>query len=137
MRRTVIIVFAVAALAHPTLMAAAGDLPAEELAYRAQKEMWQGRFRAAREAVATQRARHREALDAYKQMRHRGRERGAEKHAILEELTASEVALEASENALDELFEEARRAGVPPGWMRETRGDSPAAPGPDDAGALP
>ncbi len=139
MRRTVVIAFAAAALAFPTLTGAAGELPADEVSYRAQKEMWQGRFRAAREAVATQRVRHQEALDAYKQMRHRRRERGEEKQKTLEELTASEVALEASENALEELFEEARRAGVPPGWTRTEHGDSPAAPEPtsDDEEVLP
>jgi hypothetical protein len=139
MKRTVVIAVVAAALAIPTLIGAADDPPADEVSYEAQKEMWQARFRAAREAVATQRVRRQEALDAYAQMRHRRRERGDEKQRILEELTASEVALEASENALEELFEEARRAGVPPGWIRTARDDSPAArePGPDDPGALP
>jgi hypothetical protein len=47
--------------------------------------------------------------------------------------------LEDSEKALKELFESARRAGVPPGWMRMERLGSPAAPEPatDDADALP
>ena len=139
MKRTVVIAVVAAALAIPTLTGAADDPPADEVSYEAQKEMWQARFRTAREAVATQRVRRQEALDAYTQMRHRRRERGDEKQRILEELTASEVALEASENALEELFEEARRAGVPPGWIRTARDDSPAAPesGPDDPGALP
>jgi hypothetical protein len=139
MKRTVVIAVVAAALALPTLTGAADDPPTDEVAYEAQKEMWQGRFRAAREAVATQRVRRQEALDAYTQMRHRRRARGEEKQRILEELTASEVALEASENALEELFEEARRAGAPPGWTRTERGDSPAAPEPtsDDEEVLP
>ena len=139
MRRAVAIAVAAAALALPSLAWAADDPLSDETAYEAQKEMWQARFRSAREAVATQRARHQEALDAYKQMRHRGRERGEEKQRILEELTAAEVAREESENALAELFESARRAGVPPGWMRMARGGSPAAPEPtpDEEGALP
>jgi hypothetical protein len=139
MKRTLVIAVVAAALALPTLTGAAADPPADEVSYEAQKEMWQARFRAARTAVETQRVRRQEALDAYTQMRHRRRERGDEKQRILEELTASEVALEASENALEELFEEARRAGVPPGWIRTARDDSPAArePGPDDPGALP
>jgi hypothetical protein len=139
MKRTVVIAVVAAALALPALTGAADDPPTDEVSYEAQKEMWQARFRVARTAVATQRIRRQAAHDAYTQMRHRRRERGDEKQKILQELTASEMALEASENALEELFEEARRAGVPPGWIRTARGDSPAAPepGPDDAGALP
>jgi nucleotide-binding universal stress UspA family protein len=139
MKRAVVIAVVAAALAIPILSGAADDLPADEVSYEAQKEMWQARFRAAREAVATQRVRHREALDVYTQMRHRRRERGEEKQRILEELTASEVALEASEDVLEELFEKARRAGVPPGWTRTEHGDSSAAPEPtsDDEEVLP
>ena len=139
MKRAVAIAVAAAALALPNLARAVDDPLTDETAYEEQKEMWQSRFRTAREAVVAQRSRHQEAVDAYKQMRHRGRERGAEKQQILEELTAAEVALEDSQNALEELFESARRAGVPPGWMRMARGSSPAAPEttPDDQGALP
>jgi chromosome segregation ATPase len=132
-KRAVAIAIAAAALALPGPAWAADDPPSDEAAYQAQKEMWQGRFQAAREAVATQRARRQEALDAYKQMRHRRRQRGEEKQQILEELTAAEVALEESESALEELYESARRAGVPPGWTRMQRGDSPAAPGEERA----
>jgi chromosome segregation ATPase len=160
-KRAVAIAIATAALALPGPAWAADDPPSDEAAYQAQKEMWQGRFQAAREAVATQRARRQEyqaqkemwqgrfqaareavatqrarrqeALDAYKQMRHRRRQRGEEKQQILEELTAAEVALEESESALEELYESARRAGVPPGWTRMQRGDSPAAPGEERA----
>jgi len=138
-KRAVAIAVAAAALALPSLARAVDDLLTGETAYEEQKAMWQSRFHAAREAVVAQRARHQDAVDAYKQMRHRGRKRGAEKQQILEELTAAEVALEESENGLQELFESARRAGVPPGWMRMARGNSPAAPEttPDDQGALP
>ena len=135
MKRAVLIAVVAAALALPFLTRAADDPAVDEASYEARKEMWQGRFRTAREAVVAARARHREALEAYAQMRHRRRERGEEKQKILEELTASEVALEESENSLEELFESARRAGVPPGWMRMERDEPPAAP--DDEGALP
>jgi hypothetical protein len=138
-KRAAVLAFVAAALALPALTRAADGPPVDEAAYEAQKEMWQGRFRAAREEVAAARVRHREARDAYAQMRHRRRDRGEEKQKILEELTASEVALEESENALTELFESARRAGVPPGWMRMERDELPAAPEPtpDEKGALP
>lgn len=134
MKRAALIAVVAAALALPALTWAADEPPSDEASYQARKEMWQGQFRAAREAVAAARRRHREARDAYTQMRHRRRERGEEKQKILEELTASEVALEESEKALEALFERARRSGVPPGWMRMERDDAPAAPEPD---ALP
>jgi len=138
----VAIAVAAAALALPGVARAADALPTDEAAYQAEKEMWQARFREAREAVAAQRTRHRAAVEAYKEMRHRRHERGEEKQKILEELTDSEQALEESEKALQELLESARRAGVPPGWTRiprGARGDSPAAPesATDDESALP
>jgi chromosome segregation ATPase len=147
-RRAVATAIAAAALALPSPAWTADPLSddpvssdpvSEEDAYRAQKEMWQARFRAAREAVAEQQIRHREAVDAYKQMRHRRRQRGEEKQQILEELTAAEVAIEEAKSALEELYESARREGVPPGWMRMQRGGAPAAlePAQDEESALP
>jgi hypothetical protein len=152
-RRAVAIAIAAAALALPSPAWSADpvdllgpvypldpvDPVADEDAYQAQKEMWQARFRSAREAVAEQQARQQEAVDAYKQMRHRRRQRGEEKQQILEELTAAEVALEEAKSALEELYESARREGVPPGWMRMPRGQPPAAPeaAPDEESALP
>ena len=139
MKRAALLAVVAAALALPALARAADGPRVGEAAYEAQKDMWQGRFRTAQEEVAAARLRRREAQDAYAQMRHRRRERGEEKQKILEELTASEVALEESEKALKELFENARRAGVPPGWMRMERGDLPAALElvPGEEGALP
>jgi hypothetical protein len=138
-KRAALFALVAAALALPALTGAAGAPPLDDGAYEAQKEMWQGQFRAAREAVAAARARQREARDAYAHMRHYRRERGEEKQKILEELNASEVALEESEKALKELLETARRAGVPPGWMRTESDEPPAAPEPtpDEEDALP
>jgi hypothetical protein len=138
-RRAALVALVAAALALPALTGAAGAPPLDQAAYEAQKEMWQGRFRTAREAVAAARDRHQKAREAYAHMRHRRRERGEEKQKIMEELTASEAALEESENALTELFETARRAGVPPGWMRTEELEPPAAPGPtpEEGDALP
>jgi chromosome segregation ATPase len=124
-------VFAVAAaLALPVLAWSAEPIAIEPEARAAQKEMWQTRFRGARQAVAAARKRHTDALAAYKQMRHRNRERGEAKQQIQAELSASEAALDAAESALKALFESARRAGVPPGWTQMKRGEHPAAPEP-------
>jgi len=117
-----------AALVLPTFAWAAADSAAD--AIEVQKAQWSSRFREAREAVVEARRRHAEALDAYKQARHHRRERGVEKAKVLEELAASAVALEEAEIALEELFEPARRAGVPPGWIRMERDKIPAAPEP-------
>jgi hypothetical protein len=114
---------------------AADPEPTDAVALEAQKEQWQSRFRAARAAVAEARERQRAARDAYAKMRHRGKQRGDAKRQILAELSASETALEDAQSALEEMFETARRAGVPPGWMRMPHGENPAAPEPSPAGA--
>ena len=68
-----------------------------------------------------------EALNAYKSMRHRRRERGEAKAAILQEQEAAEEALTRANRTLEVTLEEARRSGVPPGWIREAMEDPPAA----------
>jgi chromosome segregation ATPase len=63
-------------------------------------------------------------------MRHRRRARGERKAAILAELEAAEKALQEAKRELAEFEAQARRDGVPPGWMREVReaGTGPASP---------
>jgi hypothetical protein len=134
-RRSGIAAAVIAALALPTLAWAVDDSATADI--DKQKQVWQARFRQSRERVTAARSRHAAAVDAYKQMRHRRRDRGDEKAMILAELTASEVALMDAETSLKELFEEARRAGVPPGWMRMKRGQVPAAPEPSADAAVP
>jgi hypothetical protein len=65
----------------------------------------------AREQVAV-------AQRAYRDARKR-RRRGAERAELLAELENAEQALAEAEAALPTLLEEARRAGVPPGVLRE------------------
>lgn len=107
------------------------DLGAPAEIVDAQREQWAERFRAARDAVAEARLRNALAQDAYREMRHRRNQTGEEKERILAEIGDSEVALVDAEAALKELFEAARRAGVPPGWMRMARSEAPAAGAPD------
>jgi hypothetical protein len=59
-------------------------------------------------------------------MRHRRRERGEAKAEIIEEQEAAREAVTQAARGLDALLEEARRAGVPPGWIREAMEDTPA-----------
>jgi len=119
--------------AAPTLRAAEPvvdpvNLGAPEAEVAAQRDRWQTRIAEAREAAVDAHLRHAEAVEAYRFMRHRNRDRGDEKIAIMQELRDAEVALAEAVAALNDVLESARRAGVPPGWMPD-RTDSPAAPG--------
>jgi chromosome segregation ATPase len=125
-RRWLSVAFLIVFCAAPAPLAAS-ERGQTEAAYQAEKKEWQSRFQEARELITATRSRHQSAEAAYIQMRHRRRERGAEKQAILAELSDSKAALIDAEAALESLFETARRAGVPPGWRRAPRG---AQPGP-------
>jgi hypothetical protein len=130
MKRSAVAALLAGALALPGLAWAVAEEPIDAAVLETEKEQWQSRFHAAREAVAAARESHRAALDAYTKMRHRGKPRGEAKQRILEELSSSEEVLAEAEAALEEMFETARRAGLPPGWMRMQRGGNPAAPEP-------
>jgi chromosome segregation ATPase len=58
------------------------------------------------------------AQQAYRDARKRKR-RGGERAELLEALKSAEQELADAESALPELLDEARRAGVPPGVLRE------------------
>ncbi len=92
------------------------------------REAWQQRIEQAREELARARARHEAALEAYREMRHRRRARGTRKQAALKERSEAEAALDEAERRLEELLQQARRAGVPPGWIRDALQPNPAAP---------
>jgi len=104
------------------------DLGAPEAEVAAQRDRWQARIAEARGAAVDAHLRHVEAMEAYRFMRHRDRDRGDEKVTIMNELRDAEAALAEAVAALNDLLASARRAGVPPGWMPD-RTDSPAAPG--------
>ena len=69
-------------------------------------------------AVEAALARQEAAEVAYQQVRHRGRIRGDAKAQVLAEREAANEALAQAEQNLEDILEQARRAGVPPGWMR-------------------
>ena len=102
----------VAGLALAALASAAGAN--DEL----DREAWRARFRAAREAVVAAREERDAALEAYQNTRHRRRVRGTDKQQIIDKLEEAEAAVPEAEAALQELYKEARAAGVPPAWMR-------------------
>ncbi len=92
------------------------------------REAWQQRIEQAREELARAGARHEAALEAYRDMRHRRRARGTRKQAALKERSEAEAALDDAKRHLEELLQKARRAGVPPGWIRDALQPNPAAP---------
>ncbi len=94
------------------------------------REVWQKQIEEAREELVLARARHEAALAAYRDVRHRRRARGARKQVALKERSEAEAALDEAERRLEELLQQARRAGVPPGWIRDALQPNPAAPQP-------
>jgi hypothetical protein len=84
----------------------------------ADRNAWQQRVREARDAVVRADARQREAELAYDRMRHRDHPRGKGAAAVLAERIAAREDAGAAHARLDEVLEQARRAGAPPGWLR-------------------
>ncbi len=104
------------ALFLPAALGAADPLPDPD-AGAAEWELWQQSLREARGAVAEARSRQQAAEIAYTRMRHHNRGRGAAKEAILVEREEARRELAEAGQRLEELAEQARRAGVPPGWL--------------------
>ena len=102
-----------------------GSALASDDAHRAS---FQGRHAQRVHAVEEARARQEAAEVAYKRMRHRGRDRGEAKAAILAERESAAEALTQAERDLDHFLDQARRGGIPPGWARNNPQLSEAAP---------
>jgi type IV secretory pathway VirB10-like protein len=110
--------------AAPDAGAAPPDEPAPapsqvDMRDQAHRAAWVGRIRAARKSVDDARQRQIDAEVGYGKARHKRKTRGEAKRELLDEREASGKALAAAEDALDEALQEAHRAGVPPGWLRE------------------
>ena len=116
-----------ALLAGPALGSESGD-SSEEETLAAERLQWRSAVNDARDEVEAAYERQRKALAAYENMRHRRKKRGAAKRAILDELTDAEAGIPKAEERYRALLEDARTAGVPPGWLRDLRPPSPAAP---------
>jgi hypothetical protein len=100
------------------------------------RSAWEMRVRGAREAVARASARRDAAETAYDRMRHRDYPRGKAAAAVEAERSAARAAVEAANRSLEDLLEEARRAGVPPGWLRaESAEPAPQEPRRSGSGA--
>ena len=118
------------ALCGPTVALPAGSALPPVSAPQVDRDFWQKQIEEAREELALARARHEAALATYRAIRHRRRTRGPRKRAALKERGEAEAALVEAERHLEELLELARRAGVPPGWIRDALQPNPASPQP-------
>jgi hypothetical protein len=92
--------------------AAAGD---EDPALSA----WRERLAGARAELLGARERAERARDTYQDWRQRKVPRGVRKEALVRELEEAQAAAAGAEEAWSGLLEEARRAGVPPGVLRD------------------
>ncbi len=119
------------ALTAAVSFAAAGGPSGKDEHERQVRVQWQSRQLEAIHGVENARGRYRAASAEYQQMRHRRRMRGERKAQVIAEHDAAREALEEAERALAEFNEQARRAGVPPGWLRA----APILPVPASANA--
>jgi hypothetical protein len=85
---------------------------------------WQERLARAQQRIELARERADEAEAEYARARHDGYPRGEALSEIKERHHATQRELRMAEEALPRLVEQARRAGVPPGVLRDYRGDA-------------
>ena len=85
------------------------------------REAWVRRIRAAYEGVEDAKLREDEAAIGYGKARHKRKTRGEAKRKVLEERQESRGAVAEAEAELERVLAEARKAGVPPGWIREAQ----------------
>jgi hypothetical protein len=124
-------VIAAFAFALP-LPVAAVDLSASPEEIEAQKAQWIERLSENQSELADAKARHARALAAYQRMRTRNTSRGQKRVHAVEEMRSAEANLADAEAALEATLAEARREGVPPGWIRDATSRSDAAPASND-----
>lgn len=99
-----------------------------ELADTRRNEEWKERVAEARADVASAYERRDAAETAVDRMRHSRHPRGAAREGLFSEREEARAGVAEAKRALDELLEQARRAGVPPGWLRAPEPTLPAAP---------
>ena len=94
-------------------------LPAAGDVREADKESWQQRYLELLTAVDDATSRLEVGRGTYSKAKQRGRLQGDRKRELLESISQAEADLASASEALENFPEEARRAGVPPGWLRE------------------
>ena len=93
--------------------------PASAEVSESQKGEWQSRYAELITNARNSEQRVHESNTAYNKAKQRGRLRGNYKVTIMENIKSSEEDFARDQAALDAFPEEARQAGVPPGWLRE------------------
>lgn len=115
-----------------TALAAAsssGDLPPVSIADPApadddvERVRWQKKAVDAYRGLAAAQQRYDTAVARFSSLRSRNRDRGEVKVKAMQEKADAELALAAAEERFESLSEDARKAGVPPGWVRVFDGD--------------
>ena len=84
-----------------------------------EKARFQERYAELIQSVASAEVRAVESRAAYTKARQRNRLKGEYRELIMTEMEEAEAQLARLKKELDAFPEDARRAGVPPGWMRE------------------
>ena len=100
------------------VLALAGTAVASDVYSEKQRFVWQERLRQVLVEFEEARAREELAVDHVVKQRHRRKPRGMARQALLRELEAAGAARVEAEQELENFYEVARRAGVPPGWLR-------------------
>jgi hypothetical protein len=116
-RRLLCAALALAALAGMPPAATPADPASAALPGDADGPGWQERIAEARRAVEQAQRRRETADAAVQRMRHRRKPRGDAREALFAERDEARAAQAQAERDLEALLEEARRAGVPPGWL--------------------
>jgi hypothetical protein len=111
--------YAQCALAAASLLGLAVGVASAEVDDAAKKEYWQKRY--AQILVRAAGAERQLAMSrvAYRESRQRDRPRGEARQQLVVALQEAETEYEAASKLLAEFPEDARRAGIPPGWLRE------------------
>ena len=118
MNRQIVAAFLISLSLGLPSYAASGVEPAD-VTPASDHDAWVERIATAQESMHRANRRYANSLQAYGRMRHRRRQRGARKSAVLLEQENARVEAAEATRALEQTLEDARRAGVPPGWVRE------------------
>jgi len=114
------------------LPSGAVDLSASPETIAAEKADWIERLSEKQRELANAKARHARAQASYQRMRTRNTSRGDKRSQSVGELQAAETALEEAEAELKATLADARREGVPPGWIRDASSRSSNSPAAND-----
>jgi hypothetical protein len=114
-----VLVFLLAALGWAGPALAGIPSTQTQMATPTDRETWVQAIRDAQDDLATARWRYEEARKSYSKMKQRRKARGARKAALVLERDEAAAALTKTEHDLEQLLLSARRAGVPPGWIRQ------------------